>query len=346
LVKTQHTYAAGANYAVELRVKSENKKEQGDFVLTQKFSVVDTCPDYKYNPAYDHSYEGVAANASEAAKAACEATGIKDAIVIKGDIDETTKRWVIKATASETMFVTTTDKNIFDYYKTDDVVTNVKDITFAWVGADKKNWAGSTAPATGNDQYVAPVAAVTNTDFNYEVVKEMVAPFIVKSMNLTQTLVNGESCGQTYNVVFLNPFTGACLATEPVKIWGNTPGDQVAETADKVAVKDIYHQNATIATYDVAKAAFVVAENVYNVTADQISFVSFKFDEGFEEFDNNDQYAQTKLDLNAGNGKIVWNNKGHKLDESYPMNVIATVKVEGVSTCEVKIPFLLAAEEK
>lgn len=350
LVKTQHTYADGANYEVVLTVKSENIKEQGNFVLTQKFAVADSCPDYKYNPAYDHNYEGVAANASEAAKAACEATGIADAIVVKGDIDKTSGRWVIKATASETFFVTTTDKNIFEYYKTDDVVTNVEDITFAWVAADKVNWAGSAAPAIGNDEYVEPAAAITNTDFDYKVVKEMVAPFIVKSMNLTQTLVNGEECGQTYNVVFLNPFTGVCLATEPVKIFGNTAGDQVAETADKVAVQDIYHQNKQIATYDIAARAFKVVENTYGVTADQISFVSFDWDKGFEEFDNNDQYADTKLQLGDGVdlplGQIVWNNMGHKLDESYTMNVIATVKVEGVSTFKVEIPFLLAAEEK
>lgn len=370
LVKTQHTYGGdAANYTVSIRIKSEDVYHHGAYVLTQNFSVADSCPDYNYNErSYLSDAEKLAAQFAgnktfaEAIVAAHTATGVKDAILVKGDI--VGDSWVIRALASETFAVTANDDTIFDYYAT---LANVNDVVFAWYDATVKynagtagevaHWAEATAtPAGGNADMVVPVnamSAANDGDFYYEVVKTMYKNFFVKTMNLTQELVNGEECGQTYNVVFVNPFYGELVDTTPVKIFGNTPGDQKVNVCDKVVIKEIYN-NGTIATW--SGAQFVVADNIFAVATGDVVYTKFEWNKtkgDYKAFEDADQNAFTeKLVLTATNGDIKWNNYDTALSQAYNLWVTATVTVEpwdngeALQVVTVDIPVYLAAERK
>lgn len=378
-VKTQHTYGGeAANYIVVIRIPSENVFEYGNFVLTQNFSVADSCPDYKYNErSYLSDAEKLAAQFAgnktfaEAIVAAHTATGVNDAILVKGDIVDDS--WEIRALASETFDVTANDDTIFDYYAT---LANVNDIVFAWYDATVKynagtkgevyHWAdAAAAPAGGNADMVVPVgakSAANDGDFYYQVVKTMYKNFFIKTMNLTQELVNGEECGQTYNVVFVNPFYGQLVDETPVKIFGNTPGDQIVNVRDKVVIKEIYNNN-TIATW--SGAQFVVADNIFAVANGDVVYTKFEWimSKGDNQaFANAEENAFTeKLVLSdAGEtnpGNIKWNNYDTALSQAYNLVVTATVAVEpnwntvdGVTyplqVVTVDIPVYLAAERK
>ena len=370
LVKTQHTYGGdAANYTVSIRIPSEDRFHHGSYVLTQNFSVADSCPDYKYNErSYLSDAEKLAAQFAgnktfaEAVVAAHTATGIKDAVLVKGDIVDDS--WVIRALASETFAVTANDDTIFDYYAT---LANVNDVVFAWYDATVKynagtkgevaHWAAATAtPAGGNADMVVPVnamSAANDGDFYYQVVKTMYKNFFVKTMNLTQELVNGEECGQTYNVVFVNPFYGELVDETPVKIFGNTPGDQTVNVCDKVIIKEIYN-NGTIASWSAAK--FVVANNIFAVVDGDVTYTKFDWNKAkgdYKAFEDADQNAYTeKLVLNKTTGDIKWNNYDTALSQAYNLWVTATVTVEpwdngqALQVVTVDIPVYLAAERK
>lgn len=334
-VKTQHTHGGNAAvYTVEITIPSENTFKRGDYVLTQTFKVFDSCPKYRYNEAYDHENNIlIDSKLNEDVANAAKATGLSYAFIVKGHI--VNNDWVVRAGAYEA-FEIINEEDIFAYYadnvraagEKEAYVTMVDAIEFTWA-TPTFFWEGTNV-STGYSDMVEPAAnAVMTSNFWAQMMKPMTQQFYVKSMNLTQTLKNGEKCGQTYNYVFYNPFKAAADET-PVKIYGNTPGVQTVQVAQNGFVKDIYEEKV-IATWNATTKSFDVAENIYGVDAGEVVYTNFAWDVNdaqYKQFALDHKDELIKLTLNASTGEVQWDNSGDELDTSYKLPIIATIAIK------------------
>ena len=390
-VKTQHTYGTEeidqANYKVTLTIPSENRFVYGDYELTQTFAVKDCCPDYAYNYVYNQKVQPLDDTIKNEIKADLDKSGIDDAFVVKGHL--VGNDWIVREQISEAFEVVTyqdiVDALIFEYYQKwnwqkKSHLTNVQEIGFSWVddhyvsdikenGKRVKHWAGAEAvPYTSYANMITPVNPhTTNNDQHLFVDNEfitsdeyltmeatMLKNFYIKTMNLTQWLVNDEHCGQTYNVVFLNPFIGE--KTGSVKIYANSPeNDDTArkyeyDVRDKAQVKDIY-DDLLLATWNSSSKQFDVKKNLYGIDTGEVVYINFEWDkEMYDAAAANIENLREKLALTT-EGIITWNNMGTQLYKSQPMEVIATIAIkrtdsgqEDLCHVQVRIPVDLAAE--
>ncbi|MBP3290090.1 MAG: putative Ig domain-containing protein, partial [Alistipes sp.] len=391
-IKTQHTYGVEkAEYKVTLTIPSEDRFAYGDYELTQEFDVMDCCPDYGYNSYYNQENAPIISVLNDKVAADVAATGVENTFIVKGHIVD--GDWKVQELFSEA-FDIVNNEMIFEYWHKWDFakkshITNVVELGYSWVddhyvsdikenGKRVKHWAGDAAkPSTAYANMITPVNPhTTNNDQHLFVDNEfitvdqylvmeatMTKNWYIKTMNLTQWLVNGEHCGQTYNVVFYNPFY-AVVNKEPIKIYGNTPDYEAVQnrlhqypTAQMVTIKDIY-DDLTLATAD-KSAVFTVLENNYGVDQGEVVYVEFAWDERYEALkakaidDAGLKDIEEKLTLDASTGVITWNNNGSALSGNYEVGVVAKIAVKrpeaGLENlCEFVIPtdieVLLAAE--
>lgn len=315
-IKTQHTYATGANYKVVITIKSDNKKVHGDFVFTQEFSVADECRQYTFNELYHFDQ-----NSSWAALAGITSN---DIIVVKGQLNSS-NTWEMSSVVSE-HFANVDGKNIFTYYNTDKYVTNVNAIEFCWTKQP--------------DTEVTP-AGVQTADYTIALAKAMDKAYIVKNMTLTQTLVNGEECETDYDVVFVNPFKAG--ASSPLAVYANGVGERTVSVLPEVLVID--NEDDPIYKYDATSKTLVLtdkAKNDYKVAAPS---VAYKLDVTEADYKtvSSQMSAGSVLAVDATTGEFTWKNEGATLTKDYTVTVVATVTFANLSVVECRIPVKLSA---
>ena len=300
-VLTQNTYkdvdGKGAKYTVTITIKSDDTRAYPDVVLTQVFYVKEECKKYEYNPLYHvTSYE--------------EHTG--DLIVVKGQLNSS-NAWEMSTALAE-HFTKNSGKGIFDAGY---LPANVTGINFAWA-------VGETGVTMNNSTHTVALSG------------ELTEPYAIKTMTYTTTLVNGENCNYSYDIVFENPFVaGNAGGVELVDGVGtNTVGTQ-----SKVLVKDTEGDDI----YKWLGSSLGLTSKAINTYKLTNSIVSVDYD-----FVHNDAWTTITSNMSAGsqltvdgNGIVTWKNQGSLLQDNYELEVKATVTFEDLSQVEVIIPVTL-----
>ena len=300
-VLTQNTYkdvdGKGAKYTVTITIKSDDTRAYPDVVLTQVFYVKEECKKYEYNPLYHvTSYE--------------EHTG--DLIVVKGQLNSS-NAWEMSTALAE-HFTKNSGKGIFDAGY---LPANVTGINFAWA-------VGETGVTMNNSTHTVALSG------------ELTEPYAIKTMTYTTTLVNGENCNYSYDIVFENPFVaGNAGGVELVDGVGtNTVGTQ-----SKVLVKDTEGDDI----YKWLGSSLGLTSKAINTYKLTNSIVSVDYD-----FVHNDAWTTITSNMSAGsqltvdgNGIVTWKNQGSLLQNNYELEVKATVTFEDLSQVEVIIPVTL-----
>ena len=300
-VLTQNTYkdvdGKGAKYTVTITIKSNDPRAYPDVVLTQVFYVKEECKQYTYNPLYHvTSYE--------------EHTG--DLIVVKGQLNSS-NAWEMSTALAE-HFTKNSGKGIFDAGY---LPANVTGINFAWA-------VGETGVTMNNSTHTVALSG------------ELTEPYAIKTMTYTTTLVNGENCNYSYDIVFENPFVaGNAGGVELVDGVGtNTVGTQ-----SKVLVKDTEGDDI----YKWLGSSLGLTSKAINTYKLTNSIVSVDYD-----FVHNDAWTTITSNMSAGsqltvdgNGIVTWKNQGSLLQNNYELEVKATVTFEDLSQVEVIIPVTL-----
>ena len=300
-VLTQNTYkdvdGKGAKYTVTITIKSDDTRAYPDVVLTQVFYVKEECKQYTYNPLYHvTSYE--------------EHTG--DLIVVKGQLNSS-NAWEMSTALAE-HFTKNSGKGIFDAGY---LPANVTGINFAWA-------VGETGVTMNNSTHTVALSG------------ELTEPYAIKTMTYTTTLVNGENCNYSYDIVFENPFVaGNAGGVELVDGVGtNTVGTQ-----SKVLVKDTEGDDI----YKWLGSSLGLTSKAINTYKLTNSIVSVDYD-----FVHNDAWTTITSNMSAGsqltvdgNGIVTWKNQGSLLQSNYELEVKATVTFEDLSQVEVIIPVTL-----
>ncbi len=338
-IKTDHTYAGGAVYTVEITILPNDENVHGQFLLTQKFTVKDSHPKYTFNPNYYFN------KSSEYGQ--IEGVTSDDIIVVKGQIGASSNSWEMSSVVSEHFAKledpnnTGTFVNIFTYY-TDNKITNVKNV------ADLEfDWTGTTKPTDVTLTTMSPL------DYTVALADAMKTPYLVRNMGLTQVLVNGEKCPSNYDIVFVNPFVAG--AAQGVSIQANNPGDQVVDIKPQVLVVDkaqsdaIYHYVTTTNPAFEGLALTEKATDIYRIAASAVKVTyAPKKDAAYNAFvnqlSNNTTFEissdNTNGDANLG-GVITWNNEGATLANDVTLTFIATVTFEDLSVVECEIPVVM-----
>lgn len=309
-VKTQNTYknvdGKGAEYVITITIKSDNVYSRGNVNVIQKFYVLDECKPYAYNPNY---YLASWTNPSDN-------RSYKDVVITKGT--NRSGSWKLNMNVTEA-FKMINGQNIFQYYNT---INNVTAINF--------NLASSVSGVTYD-----------STSHNVALNNEMREAYKVAPMNYDVTLVNGEKCHFTFNIVFQNPFKSA----SPLKaqtLDGNTIGKVTVNTQPSVSVIDT--QSKTIYSY-VNNALILsdIAKNTYKLT-DSMMTVKYEFK---KDSQYNDFYSQLAIsegavfECNPSTGVVTYDNLGATLVKDYNLTVVATVTIKGISVVTCEIPFLV-----
>ena len=301
-VLTQNTFkdvdGKGAKYTVTITIESNNKYAYPDVVLTQVFYVKEECQKYEYNPLYlTDKYEGH--------------TG--DLIVVKGQLNSS-NAWEMSTALAE-HFAKKSGKDIFDAGY---LPANVTGINFAWA-------VGETGVTMNNSTHTVALSG------------ELTEPYAIKTMTYTTTLVNGENCNYSYDIVFENPFR------VPDEIDGvefvDGIGTNTVETEPKVRVIDT--ENDDIYKWLGSSLGLTSkAINTYKLTS---AIVSVDYD-----FVHNDAWTAITSNMSAGsqltvdgNGTVTWKNQGSLLQNNYELKVKATVTFKDLSQVEVIIPVTL-----
>ena len=325
-IKTQHTYKAGAKYTMTVAINSDDTKKHPDVKIIRKFSVEDSHPEYTYSSYYYFTQQTIKAYYNDF-DAATYKSKDSDLVVVRGKLNGGV--YEMSSLASEHFASSIAGETIFDYFTKREITvdkteygkdklpipTNVSAIEFKW----------AESPVT----QVIPTSAFSS-DTDVALSTTLTAPFLVKNMTLTQTLVNGETCTpQTYDVVFVNPFVGA--ASKGVKMYGNSKVPVDAETAPEVKVVD--RDAATIYAWDKDAEALVLtsyANTAYAVAAPTVSYAK-KTGENWPE----------GLTLDTATGTVNWNNGGTTLNGDRTYHVTATVTFANLSVVTIDIPVVL-----
>lgn len=321
-VKTQHTYknvdGKGAEYTVTLTVKSKNRKEHGDFVLTQRFYVLEEHRGFAFNDAYHFTPATIKNVYADFA-----GTTLDDIVVVKGQALD--GEWEMSSVVSE-HFAKKNGKNIFDYYNDQAIdPENVTGVSFMW----------SRTPVSG----VTPTAPQAS-DFEVALDGELTAPYLVKEMTCTTTLVNGEECPFDYSIVFVNPFVKGEAAGEVIQ--GNRPGERTVSIKEQVLVNDKF--GAAIYAWAGADLALTdEARQTYLLTT--APAVTYAFDTRNADYNSllGNLTAESKLEVDA-EGVVTWLNQGATLNRDYLLTVIATVTFEDLSEVQCTIPVTLSSK--
>lgn len=308
-IKTENTYKEkgnGAQYEVTITIKSDDATQHGDFILTQVFNVKEDCVYYEYNPNYYfNSWNNIAGNY----------------IIVKGKVSGDPASWKMTSKLSE-HFKMINNQNIFNYYAAAAAYKNVQagSLKFWWTKDDVL----PEVPIT-SDQDLSLKSALTKDE--------------ERIMNYEYKLVNGETCTNSYTVVFVNPFLAGTPAA--VSLNGNAIGAQKVNTAPSVIVKDkdgedIYKWNAT------TLALTTKATNTYKLISDNVN-VKYEWvkDANYNNFVSNLTNPDVQLQLN--NGEVTWNNEGATLANTHNLKVKATVTFEGLSIVKMEIPVTIKA---
>lgn len=326
MVKTQHTYdnvgGKGAEYTLTITINSNDKKAHGNFILTQKFYVLEEHVAYPYNILYyflDSAIKGTYPDFDGETQ--------KDIIVVKGQVVSGT--WEMSSVVSE-HFGKKGDLNIFGYYTQAGLdPDNVTDIEFEW----------TNAPVTGVTS--TPATPVKNQDFTIALDGEMEVPYLVEDMTYTTTLVNGELCPFTYSIVFVNPFVAG--DADGVTIYGNQVGKQTAQTAPEVLVNDKF--NDAILSWDKVAQALALSSKATDSYKVAMPTVTYAFDTkagDYETLMGNLSQGST-FEVDAATGVVTWENEGATLANNYSVTVVATVTFADLSVVECRIPVTISA---
>lgn len=331
--KTQHSYDEvtvnidgkeykGAEYTLTITINSNDKKAHGDFILTQKFYVLEEHMAYPYNILYYFLDKAITGTYPD-----FDGETQQDIIIVKGQVVENT--WKMSSVVSE-HFGKVDDLNIFGYYTQDGKdPKNVTDITFNW--ADKNVEGVTSTPAT----------PVTNQDFTIALDGEMKVPYLVKDMTYTTTLVNGELCPFTYSIVFVNPFVAG--DADGVTIYGNQVGKQTAATAPEVLVNDKF--NAAILSWDEVAQALALSTKATDTYKVAMPTVTYAFDTKAGDYATlvGNLSEGSTFEVDAASGVVTWENEGATLAHDYSVTVVATVTFEDLSVVECRIPVTISA---
>lgn len=324
-VKTQHTYKdvdnKGAEYTVTVNIASKDKKQHGDFILTQKFYVLEAHTPFVFNPLYHF----LPAEIKDTYPAFSDKTQ-NDIIIVKGQLSSGSNTWVMSSKVSE-HFGKVDSKDIFTYYTAGNNAVNVTGVSFTW----------TKIPAEG----VTPTEAQT-ADFEVALDGALTKEFLTKDMTYTTTLVNAETCPFDYSIVFVNPFVKG--AAETVKLYGNAAGEVTAATDVQVLVndreKDAIYKYVGESTN--ALALTEKATNTYKVAAPTVAYAFDTTEADYKELAGNISAGST-FEVNASTGVVTWKNEGATLKRDYNVTVIATVTFENLSKVECRIPVTITA---
>ena len=329
-VKTQHTYknvdGKGAEYTLTISVNAKDNKANGNFILTQKFYVLEEHKAYPYNILYHFLKSTI-----NGAYADFEGETQEDIVIVKGQVDPTSSTWKMSSVVSEHFAKTKntqgTEVNIFGYYLEDGVdPDNVASITFDWAEQPVKD--------------VTPTAPQANTDFTIALDGELEVPYLIKDMTYTTTLVNGEDCPFTYSIVFVNPFVAG--KASGVTILGNQIGEQTAATASQVRVNDKF--NDAILSWSYSKLDLTnKAKNDYKVAMPTVSYAFDTTEQAYKDLVGNLSDGST-FKVDAQSGVVTWQNEGATLAQDYVVTVVATVTFENLSVVECRIPVTVSAK--
>ena len=227
-----------------------------------------------------------------------------DLILVKGQLNSN-NLWEMSTYLGE-HFEKINGKDIFEYY------TSHKNVTAI-------DFATTTSGVTISNNVISLSNALTG---EYKAAK----------VDYTVTLVNGEKCKFSYQVVFQNPFLSGSTQGVVVK---DLTGVNTADATPMVAVKDL--DNRTILSY-IANALSLsnVATDVYKVGMPTVEF-AFNKNAAYNNFVG--QLANGSVfEIDAATGVITWENKGSKLTENKTFTVIATVTFEDLSVVKCEIP--------
>lgn len=315
--KTENTYkdlGKGAQYKVTITIKSNDTTQHGDFILTQIFNVKEDCVYYDYNPNYYfNAWNSVAG----------------DYIVVKGKVSGGS--WKMTSQLSE-HFKMIGGVNIFGYYATAPYtnVNSIGSLEFTWTETDVTPRTAPTPPSTTPTPIIAD--ATLGLDHAMTTSEE------IKTMNYEYTLVNGETCGTSYKIVFVNPFKSG--ATTGVSLNGNAIGAQTVETAPQVLVID--NENDAIFSWDATAPAGLKlttkGTGTYQVAAPTVAYAWDTTDQNYIDFVSQLTRPATQLVLNPTTGTVTWDNEGATLSSDHDLKVIATVTFASLSEVKVVIP--------
>ena len=227
-----------------------------------------------------------------------------DLILVKGQLNSN-NLWEMSTYLGE-HFEKINGKDIFEYY------TSHKNVTAI-------DFATTTSGVTISNNVISLSDALTGE-------------YKAATVDYTVTLVNGEKCKFSYQVVFQNPFLSGSTQGVVVK---DLTGVNTEDATPMVAVKDL--DNRTILSY-IANALSLsnVATDVYKVGMPTVEF-AFNKNTAYNDFVG--QLANGSVfEIDAATGVITWENKGSKLTENKTFTVIATVTFEDLSVVKCEIP--------
>lgn len=329
-VKTQHTYKnvdeKGAEYTLTITINAKDNKANGNFILTQKFYVLEEHMAYPYNILYHFLKSTI-----NGAYADFEGETQEDIVIVKGQVDASSSTWKMSSVISEHFANSTNSQgqevNIFGYYLESGIdPDNVASITFDW----------AETPVQG----VTPTDPQPDKDFSIALDGELDVPYLIKDMTYTTTLVNGEDCDFTYSIVFVNPFVAGNASG--VTILGNQIGEQNVATAPQVLVNDKFG-DAILRWSSNALALTSKATNEYKVAMPSVSYAFDTTEQAYKDLVGNLSEGST-FEVDNMSGEVTWENEGATLAQDYVVTVIATVTFEDLSVVECRIPVTISAK--
>ena len=316
-IKTQNTYdkvtidgKEATKYHVVITIKSDDRLERGNVVLTQDFYVFEVCPTYTYSPSY---LKGA------------------DRLEVNGRINSDSNKWEMEANIAQ--LFRQDDKGgqeIFQYYNTFAGHYNITDINFSLV-----------SPTNGDIIFTPTVSGGKQTAGIIKLVANIADQVKTAKMKYTLTLVNGETCEQVFYVDFANPFKAGAI-NGGASFNGNNIGALTVNVAKFVnVIEDVTNANHTIYNWSNAANALALsdyAKNNFNLTdADVQVTYAFKADSEYNTFKGNLD-PTTVFNIDA-NGVINYQNQGGaKLQRAYNLTVEATITFNGHIIVKNEIP--------
>ncbi len=308
--KTDNSHGKNAaEYDICITIKSDDKHEHADVVLSQKIYVFEGCPDYNYSGSYYYDADGT------------------PCITAIGRVNSTTTKWEMEANIAQ-LFDNTKypGQDIFQFYNA--VYKNYTDIKFELL---PPTTGFSFTPTVSGGKQTAGVIALT-ADIKDDQTK-------TAHMRYVRTLVNGETCITNFNVVFVNPFTSG--VDNGTSFNGNNIGTLAINTAEFVkVVEKVSGEYNTIYSWDETANALMLGEAAagFGLTASdvQVSY-AFKANADYNSFKNNlDKTSVFNIDAN---GVIHYQNQGGaQLQREYNLTVVATVTFNGHIVVTNEIP--------
>ena len=222
---------------------------------------------------------------------------------------------------------------VFDYCTT---YGNINGVEFSQANIDPMT--GAVLSGSGNDMLLSLDHEMENKDEAYE-------------MTYVINLVNGETCEDSYYVVFVNPFVGTNAGSPELWIHDRA-GSAEASVKEYVKVVESASPYRVIYSWVVdpvsGTGAFALSEtatDVYKIAANKVETVTYAFDTTnavYKDFSGK-LGPNASLDIDA-DGKITFVSGGNQYNADYTIPVIATVTFTDLSVVECVIPVKFVRE--